>query len=264
LSSSFLLKPDYVQSSGHQGRRGSTTSSQGSHVSFELVEGDHPLSASHATSVTAADASPSGSFREKSRGGVDVYSRHASIAPSESEKSGNHGLPANQRIKLEDQEDVVDPAPFRFRPLQLAALLDPKNFPELVDMGGINAILKGLGTHPKQGLSVKSQQKSRKRGVSVEEKPAVSREASERQVTLPSVVVTSPSGEQSKGNGSGGGNGGDEPAYMATLETRRRIFGENTLPPTQCKTLLELMWLALKDKVLVRNLPLPFSLTSFK
>jgi Ca2+-transporting ATPase len=271
LSSSSLLKPDDVQPSGHHGRRGSTTSSQGSHVSFEQVERDHPLSEakvsrplrhtpSHATSVTVADPSPSGSLREKSRRGADVHSTPGSIAPSESDKSG---LPANQRVRLEEQEDVLDPAPFKFRSIQLAALLDPKNFLELMNMGGINAIMKGLGTHPKQGLSVKSQQlqgKSRRRGASVEQRSVSSREATESsQVALPGIVVTSPSGVESKGgngNGNGGGgsgSGSDEPAYMANLDIRRLIFGENALPPARSKTLLELMWLALKDKVLVRS-----------
>jgi len=39
--------------------------------------------------------------------------------------------------------------------------------------------------------------------------------------------------------------------YTASMEDRRRVYGENVLPSKPSKTLLVLMWLALKDKVLV-------------
>ena len=47
------------------------------------------------------------------------------------------------------------------------------------------------------------------------------------------------------------GKGGE--AFSASLEDRRRVFGENVLPSRKTKSLLSLMWLALKDKVLVRT-----------
>jgi Ca2+-transporting ATPase len=40
--------------------------------------------------------------------------------------------------------------------------------------------------------------------------------------------------------------------HLASLSERRRVFGENVLPQRASKSLLALMWLALKDKVLVR------------
>jgi len=40
--------------------------------------------------------------------------------------------------------------------------------------------------------------------------------------------------------------------HLASLSERRRVFGENVLPQRATKSLLALMWLALKDKVLVR------------
>ena len=41
-------------------------------------------------------------------------------------------------------------------------------------------------------------------------------------------------------------------AFGADLEERRRVYGPNVLPQRVSKSLLQLMWLALKDKVLVR------------
>ena len=40
-------------------------------------------------------------------------------------------------------------------------------------------------------------------------------------------------------------------AHDSTLEDRQRVFGANTLPVRDVKSLLQLMWLALQDKVLV-------------
>jgi Ca2+-transporting ATPase len=44
---------------------------------------------------------------------------------------------------------------------------------------------------------------------------------------------------------------GGEGAFAATRDDRIRVYGINIMPPQKTKTLLQLMWLALKDKVLV-------------
>lgn len=44
---------------------------------------------------------------------------------------------------------------------------------------------------------------------------------------------------------------GGEGAYAATIEDRKRVYGVNTMPPQKSKSLLQLMWIALQDKVLV-------------
>ena len=48
----------------------------------------------------------------------------------------------------------------------------------------------------------------------------------------------------------------DGPAFNAPIDERRRVYGENVLPTRKTKSLLQLMWLALKDKVLVSFLRL--------
>jgi hypothetical protein len=46
--------------------------------------------------------------------------------------------------------------PFAFKPLQLASLVDPKSLETLESMGGVDALLRGLGTRPTHGLSTES------------------------------------------------------------------------------------------------------------
>ena len=53
------------------------------------------------------------------------------------------------------QEAHMDVHPFAFKPLQLASLVDPKSLGTLESMGGVDAILRGLGTQPTYGLSTK-------------------------------------------------------------------------------------------------------------
>ena len=52
----------------------------------------------------------------------------------------------------------------------------------------------------------------------------------------------------STGEGTGGGPG----PFGASIEERKRVYGTNQMPVQRSKSLLQLMWLALQDKVLVR------------
>ena len=54
------------------------------------------------------------------------------------------------------QEADLDVHPFAFKPLQLASLVDPKSLETLEILGGVDALLRGLGTHPTHGLSTES------------------------------------------------------------------------------------------------------------
>ncbi|EIW84082.1 calcium-translocating P-type ATPase [Coniophora puteana RWD-64-598 SS2] len=54
------------------------------------------------------------------------------------------------------------------------------------------------------------------------------------------------------GNGPDSGDSdGSGAAFTALMSERKRVFGENVLPRRETKSLIALMWLALKDKVLV-------------
>jgi len=108
-------------------------------------------------------------------------------------------------------DDNTDPTPFAFKPYALAALLDPKTLKDLNTMGGLEGICTGLGTNPARGLSA-----------------------------------------HSLGQGAGDGEkSGGEGAFAASLSDRQRVYGTNSLPTRPSKSLLQFMWLAFKDKVLV-------------
>ena len=56
----------------------------------------------------------------------------------------------------------------------------------------------------------------------------------------------------------------DNPIFSATIDERRKVYGHNVLPHRASMSLLALMWMALKDKVLVSfvydlRIPLKFN-----
>ncbi|TFY55009.1 hypothetical protein EVG20_g9475 [Dentipellis fragilis] len=164
-----------------------------------------------------------------------------------------------------EQEADFDPAPFAFKPFLLASLVDPKSLEKLEQMGGVDGLLRGLGTHRTRGLAHTDSNAVRE--VTEEEAPSKApkapdsdRAASASTEALPSIKITTPGGEQeglrsttslgSDAPSAPSGSGGSDP-FSASLETRQHIFGTNVLPSRASKSLWLLMWMALKDKVLV-------------
>ncbi|KAF8640285.1 hypothetical protein AX16_010180 [Volvariella volvacea WC 439] len=140
---------------------------------------------------------------------------------------GDSAVEMKTNHELELQADAeTDPTPFLFKPYQLAHMLDPKSYETLERLGGTDGIMRGLGSSDK-GLS--------------------------------SAVLDA----QPPTAGPGAGNGASSPddpekvkelkgtPYSASRATRLRVYGENSLPRRRSKSLLELMWLAMKDKVLI-------------
>ncbi|KAI0636062.1 calcium-translocating P-type ATPase [Trametes polyzona] len=178
------------------------------------------------------------------------------------------------------QDEGIDPGPFPVKPYMLASLVDPKNMDLLRELGGVRGLLKALGTHRKRGLGKKALGKAADASHHASfaphadkdgrpgagDSPGAGTGASQRhdrqpETTagdVPKLVVTGPGGEDGGGSPpiyeAGEDDNRDEedgPTYAADLHERRRVFGENTLPTRKTKSLLQLMWLALKDKVLV-------------
>ena len=161
------------------------------------------------------------------------------------------------------QEADMDVHPFAFKPLQLASLIDPKSLETLESMGGVDAILRGLGTQPTYGVSTKlGPPPSHTVSPDPTSQDFSESHAAEKDPPKPNFMVTSPAGvpQGLQSTASLAGCSGmslptafpsSEDVYKASIEDRKRIFGQNIDPQRASKTLLQLMWLSLKDKVLV-------------
>ncbi|KAF9131216.1 hypothetical protein BGX30_013197 [Mortierella sp. GBA39] len=109
--------------------------------------------------------------------------------------------------------------PFAFTPNELMDLYDPKAPEKLDEYGGVDSILAGLHANPTKGLSTPHN------------KPLAS------VVTSGEKVVEDhhqPSADQS-----------------VTFEDREQHFGRNVLPKRKPKTIFQLMWMALQEKILI-------------
>lgn len=122
-------------------------------------------------------------------------------------------------VAHEDELVQEDPSPFRFRPHQLEHLFDPKDFSALVELGGIDGLLQGLGAHAECGLTTET-------------------ERSEH----------GPGGLPVRGN-----LRDEDLPYSGSIGDRMRIYGVNILPTRQSKTIFRLIKLAIMDKMLVRT-----------
>ncbi|GLB40161.1 putative this magnesium-dependent enzyme catalyzes the hydrolysis of ATP coupled with the transport of calcium [Lyophyllum shimeji] len=161
-----------------------------------------------------------------------------------------------------EQDRGVDPAPFAFRPYELAHMLDPKSLDSLRHFGGTEGILAGLGTNKDTGLS--------KAALAVNSGAVAHHNAKMREAED---LAKAAKGKKGKGAGKGASprhytESEKEPekereqeqdgppvaspdVSNASVDERRRVYGPNILPTRPSKSLLQLMWLALKDKVLV-------------
>ncbi|KAF7316904.1 Calcium-transporting ATPase [Mycena chlorophos] len=191
---------------------------------------------SNTTSVTRVGS------RSASRAKRDTTDSDTATAVSHSK--GKKPMEAQEHIELESD---ADPAPFRWRPNDLAMMLDPKNIQTLERMGGVVGLLDGLGSTPEMGLRGASLDSGQGPG---DGRPGAGVGASHRHdpekgaETVPAITLTDPEGEKST-------DWDSKPAFAASLDVRRRAYGENLLPRRKTKSLLSLMYTALKDKVLV-------------
>ncbi|PWN25411.1 calcium-translocating P-type ATPase [Jaminaea rosea] len=126
-----------------------------------------------------------------------------------------------------ERQKNVDPRPFHFKPYTLGELVDPKSVAKLRGMGGIDALIDGLGTDAERGLDLPIRTAEAAPG---DEAPKRLTDVEDQQG---SKVAKKPS------------------SVEATIEDRERVFGRNVLPQKKPKSLLLLMWIALQDKVLI-------------
>jgi len=146
------------------------------------------------------------------------------------------------------QDESIDPSPFRYKPFQLAHILDPKDLETLASFGGTDGLIRGLGTHTERGLTTTVGQvpQGTGQGVSQSRDSEKQTESSESGGGLPNIILTEPSGKEGLPS-----EEDNNAPYAATIDDRKRVYGENILPSRISKTLLQLMLAAMKDKVLV-------------
>jgi len=241
------------------------TSPHEGHSSVDETEPDHG-SAEYGMVALQPIRSPGSTVTSPTYMHIDTASDRSTPHPAKSDTgfSGNNvassGPPLNvssdsQKLNQENggitkvefvQDKLVDPGPFKLRPFELASLLDSKCLEALSALGGVDAILEGLGTRRTRGLTIVS------RGSSDSRPGASQRHDRMDEHPLSTIAVTAPHDISQDEENSG--------PHLASLSERRRVFGENVLPQLATKSLLALMWLALKDKVLVRIILHRFSI----
>jgi len=206
--------------------------------------GDPAVAKVNSCATSLTDVDPQLSSTRKS------FESHKS-SETENQKFDNHGPKGKKDKSIDEhdgktshqlellQDEGLDPTPFPFKPYQLAHMLDPKNIDTLTSFGGVVGLIRGLGTSADHGLSTLSLLRS-----ATVKSVASTHSTSSK---LPAITLTEPSGHIREPS-----INEDHSAHGATFDDRKRVFGENLLPRRPGKSLLQLMWLALKDKVLVR------------
>jgi len=215
----------------------------------------------HVPSATTSLTHVDRSISEKKSMEAGTEERDKDEKKKKKKKKGKNGedeepTQTNHQLELA-QDEAIDPTPFHFKPYQLAHMLDPKSLETLVSMGGIQGLLRGLGTDSGRGLSTAdaSTRNDDKHGAGLVTSHLHDSEKSHQSEKPPEIVLTEPSGNI-------GAPTDDGSAFNASFDDRTRVYGQNVLPTRISKSLLQLMWAAMKDKVLVRRflttLPLSF------
>jgi Ca2+-transporting ATPase len=189
--------------------------------------------------------------------------RSRSHSPSKSPRSADSNSTAfdlkGKRSEISPLQDATpsllpqdidsDPAPFAFKPYQLAQMLDPKNIPLLHALGGVDGLLLGLGSNAKSGIQSVPSSSSDEPGAGFGASQRHSRHDDQSPV-LPGIIITAPEGYKQPPDESDSAIV-QGPAFSASIDDRRRVYGHNILPQRSSKSLLSLMISAMKDKVLV-------------
>ena len=136
----------------------------------------------------------------------------------------------------DDEAFEVENNPFAYAPGQMSRLYNPKNIDAFKAMGGLLGLEYGLRTDIKSGLSLDEQEL--KGSVTLEDAQAKASDSAGKSGIKPTMA------------------GGDEDAgptevSESAFQDRKRVFGDNRLPEKKSKTILQLAWIALQDKILI-------------
>ena len=222
-----------------------TLSSNDGHSSLDETEPDHGDGApflhrarSDTTSLTVT--SPSAHFEFRSR---EFMHRESEVLHppvniplelrSSSAPDGGHAAGTPVAMPLHDED--IDLGSLAFEPYKLASLLDPKGLHSLEAIRGVESLLRGLGTDPTQGLWIGTHDSQR------HAEPSATKQGALESKGVSSIACP------------GNDNGDKGDSFRASPQVCKQVFRENLPPRRQTKSLLILVWLALKEKVLVSH-----------
>lgn len=139
-------------------------------------------------------------------------------------------------IEGEESTFQVENNPFAFTPGHLSKLYNPKNIQAFHAVGGLVGLTKGLRTDIKSGLSLDEQ--GLDGAVTIEQAKEAAAGTSATDIAKPALSEGADDGVKAE-------------TSKSSFQDRKRVYGENTLPDKKTKTILQLAWTALKDKILV-------------
>ncbi|CAG8464180.1 6543_t:CDS:2 [Ambispora gerdemannii] len=149
--------------------------------------------------------------------------------------------------------EIYTENPFPFIPSILSQLIDPKNVTLLQKFGGVKGLLKGLHTDPDFGLS--SDEKAPLPPIKPDN--ILNRDAGGdsdlwhfEQKDSVEVSVEKHKRQSKKAKKAALANA-ELTKDGAPFSQRKRVFGINVLQTKRTKTIFELMWIAMKDKMLI-------------
>lgn len=179
---------------------------------------------------SSLDSAEASSMLSSQGDGTAVPSTASQSDPTRSSQTHSGGAmddpSALEPDTADDQHFRVENNPFAFSPGQLSKMFDPKSLAAFYQLGGLSGLEKGLRTDRKAGLSVDEGRLDGR--VTFDEATGKDDKA------LNSTAAASSSAGASK-----------------PFEDRLRVFKDNRIPARKGKTLLQLMWATMQDKVLI-------------
>lgn len=231
----------------------------------------------HTSSISSNLLSvPTGHQRSGSFGssGTSVTSVWTSPSPSSAIATSvieNDRSAQGELFKLDKEEEIPD-NPFAFTPKQLSKLHDPKDLNVLRSMGGLEGLVYGLRTNVQTGLSADEDQlhgkrthqdvlhelemrKKQRLQEDIDKKSAEDSSSQQNEDEKGDLrrkdSIASVKRKRSLSSRRGTMSSVKSQVPSGGFSDRKRIFSGNRIPVRKPKSIFQLMWMALHDKILV-------------
>lgn len=148
-----------------------------------------------------------------------------------------------------NQDDSEEVGSFAFTNKQLQALVDPKELELLRQLGGLHGLERGLQSDLKSGLSwdetvvpvrITLAEAQAASGSTIDDRP------SKESTFVAPAMTKKPTFLRKSMTARSTMKASDD-----KMQDRKRVYGINVLPARKTKNILQLMWIALQDKVLI-------------